>query len=98
MSGGANLVEEFGHDEMHLAEVWLRRILRNATAVLHRGTEVRVTFDTESGDQSDRVGRVFRELIFLDAVYGKDRCGLVGGARGRAHLQIVRAKGDLHVT
>ena len=51
--GCAQLVVQLGVDQVHLAQVGLGRIARDARAVLHRHAHVRVAFDAEPGQQRD---------------------------------------------
>ena len=44
---GAQLVVQFGVDEVHLAEIRLDRVTRDPRAVLHRHAQVRVALDAE---------------------------------------------------
>ena len=52
---GAQLVVQLGVDEVDLAQVRLRRVARDARAVLDGLAGVRVAGDAEPGDERDRV-------------------------------------------
>ena len=50
---GQQLVEKLGVHQVHLAQVWLGRIARHTREVLDRATMVRVTLDTQAGQQAN---------------------------------------------
>lgn len=65
-------LEQLGVDQVHLAEVWLRWVGRDARAVLHGGTEVRIALHPHPGDQLERrLGRL-REAVVRAAVKVSD--------------------------
>jgi hypothetical protein len=49
----AQFVEQLGVNEMHLAQIGLRRIARDARAVLDAGTHMRVALDPQTFAQND---------------------------------------------
>ena len=63
-------LEQLDMEEMHLTQVWLRRIARHARAVLYRLAAVCVAFDSETGYQHDAR---FGSLAELVGVVAADR-------------------------
>src|SRR5258708_38945918 len=60
---GAQFVEQLGMDQMHLAQIRLRRILAYPRAMLDRLAHMGVAGDTETGQQPDAQARRLPELI-----------------------------------
>lgn len=54
MTPQPELLQELAMDEMHLAQIGLRRVARNPRAVLDGGASMRVAIDAEAGYQPDR--------------------------------------------
>ena len=55
------VVEELGVNQVHLAQVGLRRVHGHPRTVLHRHPGVGVTFDPVALDQGDALARVLAE-------------------------------------
>src|SRR4029079_13986617 len=60
---GAQLLEQFGVDEMNLTQVRAGRVARNPRAMLDGDAGVRVAFDAESGGEADAQARWLAEVV-----------------------------------
>lgn len=67
-----HLVVELGVHEMHLPQIRLLRIRCHATAMLHCAPRVRVTFDADTGEQSDRRLGCLAEFVVIARVHADD--------------------------
>ena len=69
------LLEEFGTNEVHLAEVRLRRVDSNTRPVAHRRSAVGVAVDAETGNERRLLLRLLRERMSRAEVQGDDKSG-----------------------
>jgi hypothetical protein len=60
---GAQFIEQFDMQQMHLAQIGLRRILADARAMLDRLAEMGVAGDTQSGQQANARTRRLAEVM-----------------------------------
>ena len=61
--------EDFGMQQMKLAQIGLRRITRDAGAMLHRNPSMRIAFDAKPGEQLQAFNRLLAEA--MRAIAGK---------------------------
>src|SRR6266404_4424375 len=75
---GAQLVEQFSVNQMHLTQIGLRRVLADARAVLHRLAHMAVAGDTQSPKQANAEARRLAEVMTGAKA---DRCDAAHGYR-----------------
>ena len=75
---GAQFVEQFGMNQMHLTQIGLRRVPADARAVLDRLAHMGVAGDTQSLEQANAEARRLAEVM---AGAKADRCDAAHGYR-----------------
>ena len=86
----AQLGVDLGVHQVHLSQIRLRRIARDARAVLDGGPEMRVAFDPEPGEQLDGVDRRLGERVRRAPMHCDDYT--VWNAATHRHLTVVRVR------
>jgi hypothetical protein len=60
---GGEFFEDFGMQQMQLAQIGLRWIARNAGAMLYRNASMRITFNAKPGEQFQAFNRLLAEAM-----------------------------------
>lgn len=68
----AQLVMKFGMNQVHLAQIGSCRVFFHAHAMLHRRSEMGITFDTQAGNELDCSNIRLREIVTLVAAHGRN--------------------------